>query len=70
MGMLKILSLLRGVHKGGSGAPDKGIGSLRSLVYQYMATNAVVLSFNDEFMDLFGDGGQLVKDFSSTRCKG
>jgi hypothetical protein len=33
---------------------------LRSLVCQYMATNAVVLSFNDGFVDLLGDGGQLV----------
>jgi hypothetical protein len=42
---------------------DEGIGGLGSLVCQYMATNALVLSFNNGFMDLLGDDGQLVKDY-------
>ncbi|PMD37753.1 hypothetical protein L207DRAFT_432223 [Hyaloscypha variabilis F] len=50
-------------EEGGGGALDEGIGGLRSLICQYMATNAVVLAINDGFMDLLGDGGQLVKDF-------
>lgn len=50
-------------EEGGGGGLNEGIGDLRSLVCQYMATNAVVLSFNEGFMDLLGDGGQLVKDF-------
>jgi hypothetical protein len=50
-------------EEGGGGGLDEGIGGLRSLVCQYMATNALVLSFNDGFMDLLGDGGQLVRDF-------
>jgi hypothetical protein len=60
-----IIALARYAYseEGGGGALDKGIGSLRSLVCQYMATDAVVLSFNDEFMGLLGNGGQLVKDF-------
>jgi hypothetical protein len=60
-----IIALARYAYfeEGGGGALDEGIGGLRSLICQYMATNAVVLSFNDGFMDLLGDGGQLVKDF-------
>jgi hypothetical protein len=60
-----IIALARYAYseEGGGGALDEGVGGLRSLVCQYMATNAVVLSFNDGFMDLLGDGGQLVKDF-------
>jgi hypothetical protein len=33
-------------------------------VCQYMATNALVLSLDDGFMELLGEGGQFVKDFS------
>ncbi|KUJ06136.1 uncharacterized protein LY89DRAFT_692670 [Mollisia scopiformis] len=40
-----------------------GIGGLRDLVCRYMATNAVVLSHSDGFMDLLGEGGEFVKDF-------
>ncbi|KAI9652349.1 MAG: hypothetical protein M1829_001672 [Trizodia sp. TS-e1964] len=50
-------------EEGRGGGLDEGIGGLRSLVCQYMATNALVMSFNDGFMDLLGDGGQLVQDF-------
>jgi hypothetical protein len=42
---------------------EEGIGGLRGLVCRYMATNAVVLSHSDEFMDLLGEGGEFVKDF-------
>lgn len=41
----------------------EGIGALRSLVCQYMATNASVLARDAGFMDLLGEGGQFVKDF-------
>lgn len=60
-----IIALVRYVYseEGGGGWLDEGIRGLRSFVCQYMATNAVVLSFIDGFMDLLGDGGQLVKDF-------
>jgi len=60
-----IVDLARYVYseEGGSEGLDEGIGGLRSLVCHYMATNALVLSFSDAFMDLLGDGGQLVKDF-------
>ncbi|PVH73311.1 hypothetical protein DL98DRAFT_431560, partial [Cadophora sp. DSE1049] len=67
-----IIALARHAYSegGGGGGLDEGNGGLRSLVCQYMATNALVLSFNDGFMDLLGDGGQLVQDFLSTRCRG
>jgi hypothetical protein len=60
-----IIALARYTYskEGGGGGLDKGIRGLRSLVCQYIATNAVVLSFNNGFMDLLGDSGQLVKDF-------
>jgi hypothetical protein len=52
-----IIALARYAYseEGGGGGLDEGIGGLRSLVCQYMATNAVVLSFIDGFMDLLGD---------------
>jgi hypothetical protein len=50
-------------EEGGGEGLAEGIGGLRGLVCQYMATYAQLLSFNDGFMDLLGDGGQLVKDF-------
>jgi hypothetical protein len=49
-------------EEGGGGGLDEEIGGLRSLFCQYMATNALVLSLNGGFMDLLGNGGQLVKD--------
>jgi hypothetical protein len=60
-----IIALARYAYseEGGGGGLDEGIGGLRSLVSQYMATNALALSFNHGFMDLLGDGGQLVQDF-------
>ena len=60
-----IIALIRYIYseEGGGGGLDKGIRGLRSLVCQYMAINAVVLSFNDGFIDLLRDGSQLVKDF-------
>ncbi|CZR65360.1 uncharacterized protein PAC_15260 [Phialocephala subalpina] len=42
---------------------EEGIGGLRGLVCRYMATNAVVLSHDNGFMDLLGEGGEFVKDF-------
>ncbi|KUJ14613.1 uncharacterized protein LY89DRAFT_589405, partial [Mollisia scopiformis] len=38
-------------------------GRLRGLVCRYMATNAVVLSHAEEFIDLLGEEGEFVKDF-------
>ena len=60
-----IIALARYAYseEGGGGGLDEGIRGLRGLVCQYMATNALALSFNHGFMDLLGDGGQLVQDF-------
>jgi len=60
-----IIALARYAYseEGGGGGLDEGIGGVRGLVCQYMATNALVLSLNVGFMDLLGDGGQFVKDF-------
>jgi len=48
-------------EEGGGRGLDKGTEGPRSLGFQYM--NAGVLSCNVGVMDLWGDGGQLVKDF-------
>ncbi|KAH6672841.1 hypothetical protein B0J14DRAFT_482231, partial [Halenospora varia] len=36
---------------------------LRNVICQFMAVNALVLTFDEEFMELLGEGGQFVKDF-------
>ena len=60
-----IIALIKYIYseEGRGGGLDEEIRGLRSLICQYMATNAVVLSFNDGFIDLLRDGSQLVKDF-------
>jgi hypothetical protein len=60
-----IIALARYAYseEGGGGGLDEGIGGLRSLVGQYMATNALALSFNHRFIDLLEDGSQLIKGF-------
>lgn len=50
-------------EEGGGDASDKEFGGLRGLVCHYMATNAVVLSRSEEFMEFLDNGGQFVKDF-------
>ena len=42
---------------------DGGVGGLRGLICHFLATNALVLSLDERFMDLLAEGGQLVKDF-------
>jgi hypothetical protein len=58
-----IIDLARHAYSEEGEGLDGGIGGLRGLVCQYMATNAVLLSQNDGFMDLLEEGGQFVKDF-------
>jgi hypothetical protein len=58
-----IVELARYVYSDEGKGFEEGIGGLRGLVCQYMATNAVVLSLDAGFMDLLGEGGQFVKDF-------
>ncbi len=50
-------------EEAGCGGLSEGNAGVRNLVCHYMATNALVLSFNDAFMELLGEGGQFVKDF-------
>ncbi|TGO52729.1 hypothetical protein BCON_0136g00250 [Botryotinia convoluta] len=60
-----VIDLTRYVYaeEGGEEGSGGEIGALRSLVCHYMAMNALVLSLDDGFMDLLGEGGQFVKDF-------
>ena len=39
-----------------------GIGELRNMVCQYMASEVVVLTADEDFMELLWGGGQFVKD--------
>ncbi|KAH6715822.1 hypothetical protein BKA61DRAFT_642618 [Leptodontidium sp. MPI-SDFR-AT-0119] len=41
---------------------EEGIGGLRSMICQYLAQNAAVLSLHAGFTDLLKDGGQFVQD--------
>ncbi|KAF7922990.1 hypothetical protein EAE99_007181 [Botrytis elliptica] len=50
-------------EEGGEEGSGGEIGALRGLVCLYMAVNALVLSLDDGFMELLGEGGQFVKDF-------
>ncbi|THV47371.1 hypothetical protein BGAL_0314g00020 [Botrytis galanthina] len=60
-----VIDLVRYVYaeKGGEERSGGEIGALRGLVCLYMAINASVLSLDDRFMELLGEGGQFVKDF-------
>jgi hypothetical protein len=57
-----IIDLARYVYNEKGKGSEEGIGSLRSMVCQYMALNAAVLSLYDGFMELLAEGGQFVKD--------
>jgi len=49
-----IVNLARYAYSEEGKGLEEGIGGLRGLVCQYMATNAVVLSHDDGFMDDYG----------------
>lgn len=57
-----IIELARYAYNDEGKGSDEGIGGLRNLVCQYMASNAVILSLDEGFMDLLEEGGQLVRD--------
>ncbi len=57
------LARLAYTEEGGGGGGGDDIGRLRSLVCRYLATHALVLSFDEGFMDLLEEGGQFVRDF-------
>lgn len=57
-----ILELARFAYCEEGKGSEEGIGGLRGLVCQYMASNAVVLSLDNGFMDLLEEGGQFVRD--------
>ena len=57
-----IVDLARYAYIEGKGV-EEGIGKLRTMVCQYMALNALVLSPHTGFTDFLAEGGQFVKDF-------
>jgi hypothetical protein len=57
-----IIDLARYAYNEEGKGSEEGIGSLRSMVCQYMALNAAVLSLYDGFTELLAEGGQFVKD--------
>jgi hypothetical protein len=69
--VVDIIDLARFAYseEGGGGAKgglvEGGTTTLRGLVCHYIAQNAVVLSVNSGFMELVGEGGDVVKDFFS-----
>ncbi|KAG0649596.1 hypothetical protein D0Z07_3629 [Hyphodiscus hymeniophilus] len=58
-----IVGLARYAYQEGPGS-DGGIGGLRNLICQYMASNAVVLSLDAGFIALLEEGGPLVETTS------
>jgi hypothetical protein len=57
-----IVELARYAYLDEGKGSDEGIGGLRNLVCQYMASNAVVLSLDQGFMALLEEGGEFVRD--------
>lgn len=59
-----IIDLARYVNNEAGKGLEEGIGGLRSIVCEYMALNAAVLSLHTRFTELLAEGGQFVKIFS------
>jgi hypothetical protein len=57
-----ILDLARYAYLDEGKGSGEGIGELKNLVCQYMASAAVALTVDESFMDLLRGGGQFVKD--------
>ena len=57
-----ILDLARYAYLDEGKGSEEGIGDLRNMVCQYIASNVVVLTTDKGFIDLLGGGGQFVKD--------
>jgi hypothetical protein len=58
-----IISLARYAYREEGRGSEEGIGSLRGMVCQYMASNTALLSLHDEFMEFLAEGAKFVKDF-------
>jgi hypothetical protein len=58
-----IINLARYAYSEEGRGFEEGIGELRGIICRYVVGNAVVLSHEDRFMDLLGEGGEFVKDF-------